>query len=155
MSNICDILSINSVGEYMTWPAALQEAIDTFSDVFDPMERFEMLFEWAEDVNELPVDEWNDANMIHGCQSQAHVMCHLEGGLFYMRGGADAQIVQGLMAIACLAVNGRPAADVVALEPTFVDEMGIKASLTPSRSNGFLNMFKRVQDEARILAEGV
>ncbi|MEE2758498.1 MAG: SufE family protein [Candidatus Thermoplasmatota archaeon] len=40
------------------------------------------------------------------------------------------------------------------MEPTFVDEMGIKASLTPSRSNGFLNMFKRVQDEARSLTEG-
>ena len=71
-----------------------------------------------------------------------------------MRGGADAQIVQGLMAITCLAVNGRPAKEVAELEPTFVDEMGIKASLTPSRSNGFLNMFKRVQEEARLLMEG-
>ena len=139
------------MGENVTWPQALQAAIDEFADVFDPMERYEMLFEWATEVNELPVDEWNDANMIHGCQSQAHVECHLEDGQFFMRGGADAQIVQGLMAITCLAVNGRPAAEVVALEPTFVDEMGLKASLTPSRSNGFLNMFKRVQEEARSL----
>jgi cysteine desulfuration protein SufE len=57
------------------------------------------------------------------------------------------------MAITCLAVNGRPLGEVVSLEPTFVDEMGIKASLTPSRSNGFLNMFKRVKDEARSLME--
>ena len=146
--------STSSAGEIMTWPKALQEAIDTFADVFDPMERYEMLFEWAADVNELPDAEWNDSNMIHGCQSQAHVMCHLEDGLFYMRGGADAQIVQGLMAITCLAVNGRPPQEVVELQPTFVDEMGLKASLTPSRSNGFLNMFKRVQDEARSLMEG-
>ena len=135
----------------MTWPEALQAAIDEFADVFDPMERYEMLFEWAAEVNELPEAEWNDENMIHGCQSQAHVMCHLDGGQFYMRGGADAQIVQGLMAITCLAVNGRPPEEVAELEPTFVDEMGLKASLTPSRSNGFLNMFKRVQDEARSL----
>ena len=138
----------------MVWPTALQEVIDTFTDVFDPMERYEMLFELAAEVNELPVEEWNDANMIHGCQSQAHVMCHLDEGVFYMRGGADAQIVQGLMAITCLAVNGRPATEVVNLEPTFVDEMGIKASLTPSRSNGFLNMFKRVQEEASSLMGG-
>ena len=136
------------------WPKPLQDIIEEFVDVFDPMERYEMLFEWAEDVNELPMDEWNDANMIHGCQSQAHVMCHLEEGLFYMRGGADAQIVQGLMAITCLAVNGRPPEEVAELEPTFVDEMGLKASLTPSRSNGFLNMFKGVQDEARLLMGG-
>ena len=100
----------------MTWPQALQEAIEQFADVFDPMERYEMLFEWSSDVNELPVDEWNDANMIHGCQSQAHVMCHLEEGMFYMRGGADAQIVQGLMAITCLAVNGRPPEEVVEID---------------------------------------
>ena len=152
--NIYDTWSTSSVGEFMTWPEALQEAIDTFADVFDPMERYEMLFEWAAEVNELPTEEWNDSNIIHGCQSQAHVMCHLEEGLFYMRGGADAQIVQGLMAITCLAVNGRPPQEVADMEPTFVDEMGIKASLTPSRSNGFLNMFKRVQDEARSLTEG-
>ena len=121
----------------MTWPQALQAAINEFADVFDPMERYEMLFEWATEVNELPMDEWNDANMIHGCQSQAHVECHLEDGQFFMRGGADAQIVQGLMAITCLAVNGRPPTEVVEMEPTFVDEMGLKASLTPSRSNGF------------------
>ena len=78
----------------MTWPDALQAAIDEFADVFDPMERYEMLFEWASEVNELPVEEWNDCNIIHGCQSQAHVMCHLEDVLFYMRGGSDAQIVQ-------------------------------------------------------------
>ena len=138
----------------MTWPDALQEAIEQFADVFDPMERYEMLFEWASEVNELPVEKWNDNNMIHGCQSDAHVECYVENELFYMRGGADAQIVQGLMAITCLAVNGRPPEEVVGIEPTFVDEMGLKASLTPSRSNGFLNMFKRVQDEARLLTEG-
>ena len=138
----------------MTWPTALQAAIDEFSDVFDPMERYEMLFEWASEVNELPVDEWNDSNMIHGCQSQAHVECSIEDGFFFMRGGADAQIVQGLMAITCLAVNGRPPEEVVNLSPSYIDEMGLKASLTPSRSNGFLNMFKRVQDEARLMMEG-
>ena len=37
----------------MTWPEALQAAIDEFADVFDPMERYEMLFEWASEVNEL------------------------------------------------------------------------------------------------------
>ena len=138
----------------MIWPEALQAAIDEFADVFDPMERYEMLFEWASEVNELPVEEWNDGNIIHGCQSQAHVMCHLDDGLFFMRGGADAQIVQGLMAITCLAVIGRPPKEVVELEPTYVDQMGLKASLPPSRSNGFLNMFKRVQGEARSLMEG-
>ena len=132
----------------MTWPQALQEAIEQFADVIDPKERYEMLFEWAADVNELPTEEWNDANMIHGCQSQAHVECHLEEGMFYMRGGADAQIVQGLMAITAVAVNGMDPSVVSQMEPDYADAMGITSSLTPSRANGFLNMFRRVREEA-------
>jgi cysteine desulfuration protein SufE len=137
----------------MVWPEALQEVIDEFVDVFDPMERYEMLFEMAAEVNELPMEEWTEGNRIHGCQSEAHILCHLDEGRFYMRGGADAQIVQGLMSITCLAVNGRPPEEIAELNPTFVEEMGLKASLTPSRSNGFLNMFKRVRDEATSLME--
>jgi len=137
----------------MAWPAPLQEAIDEFADVFDPMERYELLYDWAQEVNALPAEEWTEANRIHGCQSEAHVECHLEDGMFWMRGGADAQIVQGLMALTCMAVNGRPPAEVAQLTPTFVEEMGLKASLTPSRSNGFLNMFKRVTAAAQALTE--
>ncbi|MDP6900012.1 MAG: SufE family protein [Candidatus Thalassarchaeaceae archaeon] len=136
------------------WPKPLQDIIEEFVDVFDPMERYEMLFELASEVNELPVDEWNEGNRIHGCQSEAHVECSLQDGLFFMRGGADAQIVQGLMAITCLAVNGRAPKEVANLEPTFIEQMNLKASLTPSRSNGFLNMFKRIKDEATLLSEG-
>ena len=132
-----------------SWPDGLQEAIDEFADVFDPMERYEMLFDWASRADVLTSEEWNEANRIHGCQSQAHVECELDdSGAFRMRGGADARIVQGLMAITCLAVNGLPPAEVVDFSPAFIEEMGLKASLTPSRSNGFLNMFERVRSEA-------
>ena len=85
----------------------------------------------------------------------AHVSCSLdEDGNFVLRGGADAQIVQGLIAITSIAVNGMTPSYVSEMSPLFAEEMGIKSSLTPSRANGFLNMFKRVQDEASMLAGG-
>jgi cysteine desulfuration protein SufE len=65
-----------------------------------------------------------------------------------MKGGADAQIVQGLMAITAIAVNGLSPVHVSKLSPEYADAMGIQSTLTPSRANGFLNMFKRVQEEA-------
>ena len=154
MWNIYDTWSTSSVGEFMTWPEALQEAIDTFADVFDPMERYEMLFEWAAEVNELPTEEWNDSNIIHGCQSQAHVMCHLEEGVVLHARGRGCTNCAGPDGHHLLGREWSTPQEVADMEPTFVDEMGIKASLTPSRSNGFLNMFKRVQDEARSLTEG-
>ena len=71
-----------------------------------------------------------------------------------MVGSADAQIVQGLMAIAQKAVNGLPPAEVADFPVTFTRELGLMNSLSPNRANGFLNMFTRVRQEARKLAEG-
>ena len=65
-----------------------------------------------------------------------------------MRGGADAQIVQGLMSVTAMAVNGMRPNEVSQFSPDYADAMGIRNSLTPSRANGFLNMFERVRSEA-------
>jgi len=100
------------------------------------------------------MEEWNEENQVLGCQSRAHVECMLdENGNFLLKTGADAQIVQGLMAITAIAVNGLSSFEVSKLSPSYVEEMGLKSSLTPSRANGFLNMFRRVISEAEILAE--
>ena len=62
------------------------------------------------------------------------------------------RIVQGLIAVTAIAVNGMSPSYVAAMSPEFADSMGIRSSLTPSRANGFLNMFKRVQEEASSLS---
>lgn len=138
-----------------TWPEALDPVVLAFEDCFDAMERYELLFEYASNAEiRLPPDDWNDENVIHGCQSRAHVECSLdELGLFRMRGGADAQIVQGLMEITRIAVDGSSCELVADLNPDFVDAMGFRSALTPSRSNGFMNMLDRVKNEARRLSE--
>ena len=132
------------------WPEALDPVVAEFQDCFDSMERYELLFEYASNAtNALPQDRWNDANMIQGCQSRAHVECTLDSsGLFRMRGGADAQIVQGLMEITRIAVDGSSCEQVSLLTPEFAEAMGFNSALTPSRSNGFKNMLDRVVNEA-------
>ena len=141
--------------EDASWQSHLDSIVEEFRDCFDSMERYELLFEYAKKhPSPLPLDEWNEENQVLGCQSRAHVKCSLdENGLFLLRAGADAQIVQGLMAITAIAVNGQSAIEVSKLSPKYVEEMGLKSSLTPSRANGFLNMFKRVVSEAEILSE--
>ena len=138
------------------WPEQLQEIIDEFKDVFDPMERYEMLYDWAKEIDELPQDEWDDNTKVHGCQSEAHAKFHLdEAGGFHMRGTADAQIVQGLLAITAIAINGLSPKEVSEFSPEFTLEMGLDQALTPSRANGFRNMFKKVQETARTMSEEV
>ena len=137
------------------WPEHLDDIVEEFRDCFDSMERYELLFEYARKNPEpLPEEEWTEENQILGCQSRAHVICSLNNkGLFVLRSGADAQIVQGLMSITAIAVNGLKPVDVSELTPAFVEEMGLKAALSPNRANGFLNMFNRVIKEAKILSE--
>lgn len=142
--------------ESRDWPEKLDPIVEEFSACFDSMERYELLFQYAKrNSSPLLPEEWNEQNQVHGCQSRAHVSCSLDvEGNFIMRGGADAQIVQGLMAITSIAVNGMAPSYVSEMSPDFAEEMGIRSSLTPSRANGFLNMFKRVQEEAAILSGG-
>ena len=141
------------MGVLRTWPEHLDPVVKEFSECFDSMERYELLFQYAKrHPTPLSPDEWNDENQVHGCQSRAHVICLVddEGG-FVLRGGADAQIVQGLMAVTAMAVNGMDPSKVAQMEPDYAEAMGIRSSLTPSRANGFLNMFRRVREEAAML----
>ena len=69
----------------------------------------------------------------------------------HLRGGGDAMIVQGLIALTAIAIEGRSPEQVRTMSPEFASEMGILHSLTPSRSNGFRTMFdmvKRTAEEA-------
>tara|TARA_B100000287_G_scaffold188857_1_gene178525 strand:+ start:3198 stop:3629 length:432 start_codon:yes stop_codon:yes gene_type:complete len=137
------------------WPQHLDSIVEEFAGCFDSMERYELLFQYAKShPSPLPQEDWTEENQVHGCQSRAHIECTTdESGNFILRGGADAQIVQGLMAITSIAVNGMLPEEVGKMQPDFADAMGIRSSLTPSRANGFLNMFKRVREEAEKLGE--
>ena len=114
-----------------------------------------MLYYWAKEIDELPQDEWDDKTKVHGCQSEAHAKFHLDlNGGFHMRGTADAQIVQGLLAITAIAIEGLSPKEVADFSPEFVIEMGLDQALTPSRANGFRNMFNKVQETAREMSSG-
>ena len=137
----------------MTYPAQLVELIEEFQDVDDQMERLEMVFEMADEVVLIPIDEWSDYTRVIGCQSEAHVRVSLDDGKVLMASAADAQLVQGLMGILTIDINGSAPAQALLLSPEFAQEMGILKSLSPSRSNGFRNMFDKVMLEIRGLVE--
>ena len=137
----------------MTYPAQLVELIEEFQDVDDQMERLEMVFEMADEVVLIPIDDWSDQTRVVGCQSEAHVRVTLDDGKVSMASAADAQLVQGLMGILTIAINGSAPAQALLLSPEFAQEMGILKSLSPSRSNGFRNMFDKVMLEIRGLVE--
>jgi cysteine desulfuration protein SufE len=135
------------------YPEALLELIEEFKEVADKRERLEMVFELADEIMLLPTEEWTDDTRIRGCQSEAHVRIAVEDGLVHMVGAADAKLVQGLMGVLSIALEGLAPAQAVLVPVDFAEEMGLLNSLTPSRSNGFRNMYDKVMNEIRASME--
>lgn len=131
----------------MTYPEQLSELIEDFKSIDDRMERLEYVFDLASEVNELPTSEWDDSTRITGCQSEAHVRVDIEDKNVRLYSGADSKLVQGLMGILTIAIDQQPIETAQALTPDFAVEMGILNSLSPSRSNGFRNMFDKVMND--------
>ena len=133
----------------MNWPDSIQEIIEEFQEIEDQFERLEVLMDFAEEVDELPVEEWNDSNLVRGCQSVAHLEVSIRDELVWLRAAADAKMVQGLQGILSIGVNGASPEIVLQLTRDFAEEAGILVSLTPSRSNGFRTMFDMVQNRVK------
>ena len=131
----------------MTYPEQLSELIEDFKSIDDRMERLEYVFDLASEVNELPTSEWDDSTRITGCQSEAHVRVDVEDKNVRLYAGADSKLDQGLMGILTIAIDQQPVETAQALTPDFAVEMGILNSLSPSRSNGFRNMFDKVMND--------
>ena len=133
----------------MNYSSELSELIEEFQEIEDKMERLEMVFDLADEVNLLPIDQWSETTRVHGCQSEAHVKVGLVDSNVNFQAGADSKLVQGLMGILTMAIHGISADEVLTLTPDFATEMGILNSLSPSRSNGFRNMFDKVMNEIK------
>ena len=133
----------------MTYSEELTELIEEFQEIDDKMERLEMVFDLADEVNLLPIDQWTDATRVNGCQSEAHVKVEIIDSNVRFYSGADSKLVQGLMGILTMAIDNGDASVVLTLTPDFATEMGILNSLSPSRSNGFRNMFDKVMNEIK------
>ena len=131
----------------MTYPEQLMELIDDFQSIEDRMERLEYVFDLASEVNELPAEDWSDSTRIHGCQSEAHVRVDIDNNNVRLYSGADSKLVQGLMGILTIAIDDQPIEVARNLTPDFAVTMGILNSLSPSRSNGFRNMFDKVMSD--------
>lgn len=133
----------------MSWPTSIQEIIEEFQEIEDQFERLEVLMDFSSEVDELPVEEWSDSNLVRGCQSIAHIEVEIREDKVWMKAAADAKMVQGLQGILSIAVNGSTPQSVLKLTPAFAEEAGILVSLTPSRSNGFRTMFDMVQSRVK------
>lgn len=135
----------------MNWSPAIQGLIEEFQEIESKFEKLETLMDFADELVPLPVEEWNESNLVRGCQSIAHIEVELANDEVILKSAADARMVEGLQGILTIAVNGNSPDTVLELTPDFAEEMGLLNTLTPSRSNGFRTMFDMIQNRVKEL----
>lgn len=129
----------------MTIEEVQQEIIEEFSVYEDWMDKYGYLIELGNELPELQQTEKTDEYLIKGCQSRVWLVPELRNGKIYFRGESDAVIVKGLVALLLRVSSGRTPKELMDSEMHFVDDLGLKQHLSPTRSNGLLAMVKQIR----------
>lgn len=129
----------------MTINEIQQEIINEFSVYEDWMDKYAYLIELGNQLGELDPKDKNDQNLIKGCQSRVWLVAEMKDGKIDFRGESDAVIVKGLVALLLKVVSGRTPKEIMDNELYFIDELGLKQHLSPTRSNGLLAMVKQIR----------
>jgi cysteine desulfuration protein SufE len=129
-------------------PANLAKIVERFQRHTDPKKRYEQLLWYAKKLDAMPEEGKIPENKVHGCTSQVYITADLRGGKIWYQGDSDAQLVKGLVALLIQGLNGLSPAEILALTPDFIEATGLQVSLTPSRANGFYNIFNLMKKKA-------
>ena len=132
----------------------LDQIVERLKGTADPKRRYEYVLWLAKKLQPLPDDLRNEAFKVKGCVSQVYVVGQLVDGRLHWQGDSDAAITKGLLALLIEGLEGLEPAAAAAIDPAFLADTGLQASLTPSRANGFLNILRMMQAQANALAAG-
>ncbi|MEW5297635.1 MAG: hypothetical protein WDW36_000832 [Sanguina aurantia] len=112
----------------------------------DPMARYKQLLFYASKLPPMPAADHLESHKVQGCVSQVWIKPELQPqGTIQWQADSDSQLTKGLAALLVLGLSGCTPKEVLSIQPEFIEMLGLKQSLTPSRNNGFLNAFKLMQ----------
>jgi cysteine desulfuration protein SufE len=129
----------------MTIKEAQDEVIEEFSDFTDWMDKYQMLIDLGNDLEVLDEKYKNDTNLIDGCQSRVWVQCDYEDGKLVFTADSDALIVKGIIALLIQVLSGHTQTEILDADLYFIDKIGLRDHLSPTRSNGLLAMIKQIK----------
>ena len=121
-----------------------QEIIEEFSEMDDWMDRYQLLIDMGEEQTPLPAEEKNESNLIDGCQSRVWIVCDEQDGRLHFRAESDALIVKGIIALLIRVINDHTPQEILDAKLHFIDDIGLREHLSPTRSNGLLAMIKQI-----------
>lgn len=121
------------------------EVIEEFSDFEDWMDKYQLLIDLGNEQEPLDEKYKIESNLIDGCQSRVWLVADYHDGIIDFSAESDALIVKGIVALLIRVLSGHTPQDILDAELYFIDEIGLKEHLSPTRSNGLLAMVKQMR----------
>ncbi|SDH27438.1 SufE family protein [Myroides phaeus] len=129
----------------MTIKETQEEIIDEFSMFDDWMERYEYIIELGKGLPLIDAQYQVEENLIKGCQSQVWLHAEESNGNIVFTANSDAILTKGIIAILIRVFSGHKTEDILNADLSFIDEIGLKEHLSPTRANGLVSMVKQIR----------
>ena len=121
------------------------EVIEEFSDFDDWMDKYQLLIDLGNEQEPLDEKYKTEQNLIDGCQSRVWLQADLVDGKIVFQAESDALIVKGIIALLIKVLSGHTPDEILNSDLYFIDKIGLKEHLSPTRSNGLLAMVKQIR----------
>ena len=128
---------------------AKQSIIDDFSMYDEWLDKYEYLIELGKNLAVFPEANKTEDKLIKGCQSRGWLDCEVKEGRLYFTADSDAIITKGIISLLVGIYSGRTASEIANDDFSFVDEIGLKENLSPTRANGLASMIETIKNIAK------
>ncbi len=129
----------------MTIKEIQEEIIDEFSMFEDWMERYEYIIELGKSLPIIEDQFKLDENLIKGCQSKVWMHSEIDGDIIKFTADSDAILTKGIVALLLRVFSDQKPQDILSADTNFIDEIGLKEHLSPTRANGLVSMVKQIK----------
>ncbi|MCM1108431.1 MAG: SufE family protein [Clostridium sp.] len=121
------------------------EVVEEFADFDDWMDKYQLLIDMGNEQEPLPEEYKTEQNLIDGCQSRVWLQADMEDGRLVFRAESDALIVKGIVALLVRVLSGHTPDEILGADLYFIDRLGLREHLSPTRSNGLVAMLKQMR----------
>ena len=122
-----------------------QEVVDEFAMFSDWQDRYEHLIELGKDLPLIAPEHKTDDNLVRGCQSRVWLSAEHKDGLVHFTADSDAMITKGIVALLVRVYNDRTPQEILGASTEFIDQIGLRAHLSPNRANGLSAMIDQMK----------
>lgn len=129
----------------MTINELQDKVVEEFSELTDWIDKYQMLIELGNELEPLDEKYKTEKNIIDGCQSRVWLQCDIVDGQLVFTADSDALITKGIIALLIRVISNHTPQEIIDAEFYFIDRIGLRQHLSPTRSNGLLSMVKQIK----------